>query len=113
MRRNAESPAVYRSAVTGEQRRLLDAIRAIILETAHDVREGIAHGMLNYPGVASLGAQKNYVSLYVRPAVLAAHKQAFAGISCGKSCIRFRRLDQLDRSALIRLIRDLTATGEG
>jgi len=105
MRRDASSPAAYRRAVTGGQRKLLETIRGVIREVAPDVEEGIAHGMLDYPGLANLGAQKHYVALYVSPAVLAAHKPHFPGVSCGKSCLRFRSPEELDPAALRRLLR--------
>jgi len=107
MRRDDSSPEAYREAVAGEQRQLLESIRATILDVAPGVEEAIGHGMLDYPGLANLAAQKHHVSLYVLPAVLAKHRDAFAGISCGKSCLRFRRLDQLDTAHLRELLSDV------
>ena len=63
--------------------------------------------MLDYPGIANLAAQKNYVSLYVAPAVLTRWKKAFPGTDAGKSCLRFRKLEQVDREALTGLIQDV------
>ena len=80
MRRDASSPAAYRRAVSGDQRKLLEAIRTVVCEVAPDVREGIAYGMLDYPGLANLGAQKHYVALYVAPEVLKKHLEDFAGV---------------------------------
>lgn len=107
MRRDASSPEAYRRDVEGAQRELLDAIRDVILEVAPDVEEAIRYGMLDYPGLANLAAQKQYVALYVPPPVLAARKRDFAGIDSGKSCLRYRRPDQLDRDAVRRLLRDV------
>ena len=104
MRRDSSSPQAYRAAVEGDQRKLLDAIRSTILEVVPDVEEGIEYGMLDYPGVANLAAQKHYVSLYVAPAVLAEWKKQFPGASAGKSCLRFRKLEQVDREALTGLL---------
>ena len=109
MRRNSSSPEAYRSDVEGPQRELLEAIRDAIFEAVPDAREGIEHGMLDYPGLANLAAQKGYVSLYVAPAVLAKRKRDFAGVSAGKSCLRFKRLEQVDRAALRRLLREVRA----
>lgn len=92
---------------------MLEAIRAVILEVAPDVEEGIGHRMLEYPGLANLGAQKHYVALYVAPSVLAERKQDFSGVSTGKSCLRFRNLDQMDRKALARLLREVRAFRRG
>jgi hypothetical protein len=77
MRRNASSPGAYRRDVSGDQRVLLEAVRSVIREVAPEVKEGIAHGMLDYPGLANLGAQKHYVALYVAPEVLEAHRPRF------------------------------------
>lgn len=105
MRRDASSPAAYRADVASPQRELLEAIREAIFEAAPDIEEGIEHGMLDYPGLANLAAQKHYVALYVAPAVLKAHLDGFPGVDHGKSCLRFKRNDQLDRKALVRLLR--------
>jgi len=107
MRRDSSSPEAYRDDVEGPQRELLEGIRALILEAAPEVEECIGHGMLDYPGIANLAAQKKYVALYVAPAVLAKHKREFPGVDAGKSCLRFRRLEQVDREALLRLIREV------
>ncbi len=67
----------------------------------------------------SLAAQKRHVSLYVSAVVdgeyLAESRAGELGrVSCGKSCIRFTSLDQVDTVALDRLVRDAVAsTAEG
>ncbi len=71
MKRDARSPQAYRNDVTGELREMLETIRRAILSVAPDTEEIIEHGMLGYPGLANLAAQKHYVALYVTPAVLA------------------------------------------
>ena len=113
MRRDDSSPGAYRADVEGEQSEMLEAIRALILMAAPDVDEKIDYGMLNYPGVASLAAQKHYVSLYVKHSVLARHKDAFPGVNCGKSCLRFRRREQIDEAALRDLLAELVARTAG
>ena len=79
----------------------------MIFEIAPDAQEGIAHGMLDYTGLANLAAQKNYVALYVAPAVLANWKDDFPDVSMGKSCMRFHRMNQVNRAALGRLLREV------
>lgn len=107
MKRDARSPMAYRSDVSGELSEMLEAIRDAIFETAPDAEEIIEYGMLGYSGVANLAAQKHYVALYVRPAVLAEHRDNFPGADCGKSCLRFRRVDQVDSEGLRNLLRDV------
>ena len=110
MRRNDSSPSAYRKDVEPPLRALLEAVREVILDVAPDAKEGIGHGMLDYPGLANLAAQKGYVGLYVAPEVLARHKDRFPGVSAGKSCLRFKRLEQADPKALRALLRDVKKT---
>jgi uncharacterized protein YdhG (YjbR/CyaY superfamily) len=110
MRRDSSSPDAYRNAVEGDQRELLEAVRSAIIDAAPDIAEGIEHGMLDYPGLANLAAQKHYVSLYVKPEVLDRHRGQFEGVDAGRSCLRFRRLDQLDARCLRALLKDVLKT---
>jgi uncharacterized protein YdhG (YjbR/CyaY superfamily) len=107
MRRNDSSPLAYRDDVSGEQSEMLETIRNAILSVAPDTEEIIEHGMLGYPGLANLAAQKHYVALYIKPAVLAKHRDRFPGADCGKSCLRFRRPDQIDPKKLRVLLKDV------
>lgn len=105
MRREVDTPEAYRRDVTGEQREVLELIRDAVLDVAPDSDEIIEYGMLGYPGLANLAAQQHYVALYVKPAVLAEHRHRFPGIDCGKSCLRFRRAEQIDPESLRGLLR--------
>jgi len=111
VRRDARSPEAYRADVRSDGAPalvdLFEAIRRTLLDEAPDVEEGIRYGMLDYPGLANLAAQKDYVALYVLPAVLERHRANFPGVGTGKSCLRFTKPEQLDRVALRRLLRDV------
>lgn len=104
MRRDAATPEAYREQVTGEQRVLLEIIREAIFDTVPEIEEVTEYGMLGYPGLANLAAQKHYVALYVKPSVLERHRDAFGGVSCGKSCLRFKRPEQADPQKLRALL---------
>lgn len=107
MKRDDSSPQAYRDDVDGELSEILELIRSLIFEVADGVEEEIQYGMLNYPGVANLAAQKNYVSMYVKPAILDEFRDRFDGIDAGKSCLRFRRREQVDREVLGGLVEAL------
>ena len=104
MKRDASSPEAYRESLDVDQRALLDAIREAIFAADPKVVEGLRYGMLDYPGLANLAAQKHYVSLYVVPEVLSEYAQHFDGVARGKSCLRFTRLEQVDAPTLVRLL---------
>lgn len=107
MRIEAATPEAYRNAVPAHQRALVERVRSAILDAAPGVEEGMAYGMLDYPGIGSLGVQKDHVALYVAPEVLARFRDRFPGVKCGKSCLRLRRIEQADLAGLRALVEAL------
>jgi hypothetical protein len=67
----------------------------------------------------SLAAQKRHLSLYVCAVVDGAYlaearADRLGRVSCGKSCIRFTSLDQVDAEELAAVVRDaVAATADG
>jgi uncharacterized protein YdhG (YjbR/CyaY superfamily) len=82
---------------------MLETVREAIRGDFPEAEEGIEHGMLAYPGVGFLAAQKHYVSLYLDPEVLDDFRARLPR-DCGKSCIRYRRRDQLDLGLLAEIL---------
>ena len=100
VKRDVSDPQAYLADLGADER---------IGSVAPEAEEGLRYGMLDYPGLANLGAQKRYVALYVAPEVLAAHRDAFPGVDAGKSCLRFTKTEQADPSALAALLADVWA----
>ncbi|MHA2314012.1 MAG: DUF1801 domain-containing protein [Candidatus Hermodarchaeia archaeon] len=102
MRRDASSPSAYRADVSGELSEILESNRSLIFEVTSQVKEGIKYGMLHYSlnevDLALLAAQKHYVSLYLDPQVVDQYRPALKKLDIGKSCLRYRRMSQLDSS---------------
>ncbi|MEV0711006.1 DUF1801 domain-containing protein [Nocardia aurea] len=62
--------------------------------------------------VVSLAARKNYVSLYISALqdgryVAEVYADRLGKVSCGKSCIRFKRLSDLDLTTVREILGDL------
>ena len=75
------------------------------------------YGMPAYAGDAAspafaFNSQKQYVSLYVSPRVHALHAEAMKGLDAGKSCIRYRKPEQIDFALLDRMLADTVRLGE-
>lgn len=109
MRRDVESPKAYLADLDDKQGKIVKRIRKSIKQVAPRIEEKLQYGMLDYPGLANLAAQKRYVALYVAPEVLAKHKSEFPGVSAGKSCLRFTSLDQVDAPRIEALLADVLA----
>jgi uncharacterized protein YdhG (YjbR/CyaY superfamily) len=87
----------YLSKLASDRRAMLDQLRDLVFETTPGVVESLEYGMPTYATgkvVCSFASQKNYVSFYMMDTDLVEkHKGELAGADCGKSCIRFRRLN--------------------
>jgi hypothetical protein len=123
MRSQATSVQEYLDSLPDDRRAALTAVRKIILRSLDkDYEEGIQYGMIGYyvphrlhPAgyhcdpkqplqFAALASQKNYMSLYLMcvygdsaHAVWFRDAWAKTGkkLDMGKSCVRFKRLDEL------------------
>ena len=77
----------------------LSQLREMIKEIAPDAEESMEYRMPTYrygPGIlCATASQKNYMRLYVEVEIRDRHREAFGHLNCGKSCVRFRHLDQL------------------
>ena len=88
----------------------MSKLRSIILKTLPHANETMQYGMPAYDidgkGIVAFNSQKNYMSLYVRPDSVLKNKGLLKGLSCGKSCIRFKSIDKLPESTIVKLIKD-------
>jgi uncharacterized protein YdhG (YjbR/CyaY superfamily) len=89
----------YLENQTKERKAALTELRTLIRETVPDAVETLKYRMPTYEyaeGVlCAFASQKRYMSLYMDTELVEMHKQELAGLDVGKSCIRFRRLEQL------------------
>ena len=119
------TPAEYIANVDEGRKADVAALDALIRKLAPKLEPFIHSGMLGYGpmhykyasgwegdscriGVAS---NKNYISLYVcacddKGYVPERYKKALPKAKIGKSCVRFKRLSDLDPGALEKLIRE-------
>ena len=97
--------------------RAVDLKRAPILARVRDLAlkhfgietESMRYGMPACAGDAAspafaFNSQKQYISLYVSPRVHAIFAEALSGLDAGKSCIRFRKPEQVALDLLDRML---------
>jgi Domain of unknown function (DU1801) len=119
------TPAEYIARLDEARKTDIAALDALIRKVAPKLKPFIHSGMLAYGpwhykyasgregdwfrmGVAS---NKNYISLYVSACndkgyVAERYKKALPKASIGRSCVRFKRLSDLDPAALKNMIRE-------
>jgi hypothetical protein len=119
----ATSVASYLAAVPLERRDIIRFLHGFIRKSAPKLKPHFAYNMLGYgsfpyknhrnvtlmwPTVA-LANQKQYVSIYVCSIIdgkylAESRKKELGKVSVGKSCIRFRRLEDVNLPALKKVI---------
>jgi hypothetical protein len=137
MQSRATSVKQYLADLPAERRKTLQAVRAVILDNLDDgFEEGMQYGMIGYfvphrlyPAgyhcdpkqplpFAALASQKNYCSLYLMCVYGdAEHRRRFERawaasgkrLNMGKSCVRFKIIDDLALDAIAAAIREVTA----
>ena len=126
---NASTPEQYLAELPEDRRPLVEAVRATILEHLPDgFEETVAYGMVSYVvplerypdtyngqplGVLALANQKNHVAVYLmgvyadeaeRDRFVAEWKATGKKLDMGKSCVRFKQLDDVPLDVIGELI---------
>jgi uncharacterized protein YdhG (YjbR/CyaY superfamily) len=100
----------YLQNLEAERRTALEALRILVMELAPGAVETMRYRMPTYEYTGTtLGAfasQKHTMSLYLDPALVARHRTQLAGPSLGKSCIRFKRLEQLPWDTIRHMLQE-------
>jgi uncharacterized protein YdhG (YjbR/CyaY superfamily) len=100
----------YLQTLTPERREALSQARALIRQMAPEAEEMIRYKMpaYEYDGhiVCAFASQKQYMSLYVDIELLQAHRAELAGLNTARSCIRFRRIEDLPLDTVQEILRE-------
>jgi len=114
----------YLSAVPSERKEIIDTIHAFIQKTAPDMKVFFAHNMIGYGKfkyvnykketidwpIIALANQKSYVSIYVcaldgNEYLAEKYKDELGKVSVGKSCIRLKKLEDINLKTLEKVIK--------
>lgn len=121
----ARTPEEYLAALAEPRQGEVRAVDALIRSTAPGLEPRLQSGMLAYGRYTyrsasgrsgewfpiGLASNKRYISLYVTATdgdryLAETFRDRLPTADIGKSCVRFRRLADLDRDALVDLIRE-------
>lgn len=114
----------YLAAVPGERKEAVLFLHEFIQKTAPSLKPHFAYNMLGYGSfpyrnykkemiqwpVVALANQKNYISVYVCAVdkgeyVAEKSKEKLGKVSVGKSCIRFKKIEDLNLPELAKVIK--------
>lgn len=120
----AKSDDEYIAMLADERREIIETLDKLIQETVPDLKRWFAYNMLGYgrfpytdykkreiewPTIA-LASQKNYISLYVCCVdndgyIAEKYKEDLGKVSVGKSCIRFKKLEDLNMEVVKKVLK--------
>jgi uncharacterized protein YdhG (YjbR/CyaY superfamily) len=128
----ATSHEAYIAAVEDGRRTDLQRLHELVLEHAPELEPTMQFGMMGYGPMTyryasgrsgqwfkiGISNRKQYISLYccaadARGYVAERFRSRLPKASIGRSCVRFKRLDDLDPDTLVELIKASAATGFG
>ena len=133
---SARTPDEYLASLPDDRRAALSAVRDVVRANLPDgFEEGMASGMIGYYvplerftdtyngqplALAALASQKNHMAIYLNnvygaPATEARFRERYAAtgrrLDMGKSCVRFRRLEDLPLEVIGATIAEETLDG--
>ena len=108
MQSKAATISEYLEELPPDRRSALNELRALIRRVAPQADEWMQYGLPAFGDVCALASQKNYMALYVCEGdIVKAHLSQLGKVSCGKGCIRFKRLVDLNLSSVESILREV------
>ncbi len=117
-----KTPTAYLASLPEPRKAALSVIHKAIRQAVPQLKPLIIYGMLGYgkfhykyasgregdTSVIGLASQKNYISLYILAEkdgvyLAEANKEKLGKVSVGKSCIRFKKLEDLNLKVAMQL----------
>lgn len=121
---NATSVEEYFDMLPAERREAVKILHEFIQKAAPSLKPHFAYNMLGYGSfkyknskkemvdwpTVGLASQKNYISIYVCAVdageyIAEKHKGELGKVSVGRSCIRFKRIEDIDLEGLARVLK--------
>lgn len=107
----------YLAGLEPARQKALTELRSLVLSIVPDAVETLRYRMPTYERdgevLCAFASQKQYMSLYMDVDLVERHRDELAGLDVGKSCIRFRRLEQLPLDTVETILRDTARKGGG
>jgi len=103
----------YLENLAPDRRTALTQLRSLVHDAVPDAVETLKYKMPTYAYgdhvLCAFASQKRYVSLYVDVELLEKHRQELEHLDLGKSCIRFKRIEQLPLDVVRTILSETVA----
>jgi uncharacterized protein YdhG (YjbR/CyaY superfamily) len=106
----------FMKTLSADDRAIFTKLRALFKKYAPDT-EAMRWGFPSYVAgaqmIGAFGKQKNYLCLYANPKAVDPYRKALGKLDCGKSCIRFRKPEDLRLDIAEKIIKAAAKLGRG
>jgi uncharacterized protein YdhG (YjbR/CyaY superfamily) len=102
----------YIHSLQPDRKEALEKIRGLIFNTIPDIEETMRYNMPTYEKdevVCALASQKHYISLYMDVELVNEHREELKHLDVGKSCIRFRKIENLPLDTVKQILEETVA----
>jgi len=102
----------YIEVLAPDRKAALEKIRTLILTTVPEIKETMQYRMPTYElgeVVCAAASQKHYVSLYMDVELVEEHRGELAHLDVGKSCIRFKKIEDLPMDTIRQILEEIVA----
>jgi uncharacterized protein YdhG (YjbR/CyaY superfamily) len=108
MQSKAATVSEYLEELPADRRSDLNELRALIHRVSPQAAEWMQYGLPAFGDLCAFASQKNYMALYVCESdIVKAHLAQLGKVSCGKGCIRFKRLADLNLKSVESILREV------
>jgi uncharacterized protein YdhG (YjbR/CyaY superfamily) len=114
MTSKATDIASYLQEVPADRRPALEELRKLCRRYLKGYEEVMEFGMPGYKRNGALelsfASQKGYIALYVKPDLANEFRSQLPAASIGKSCVRFKKPEEIDLAVIAKLLQRTVAT---
>jgi uncharacterized protein YdhG (YjbR/CyaY superfamily) len=108
MTSKATTISEYLEELPPERRAALGQLRSLIHRVAPKTVEAMKYGLPSFGELCAMASQKNYMCLYVCEGdIVKAHLAQLGKVSCGKGCIRFKKIEDLNLSVVASILKEI------
>jgi uncharacterized protein YdhG (YjbR/CyaY superfamily) len=109
MQSKARTISEYISGLPPKERSVAETLDKMVRSAAPNGTGSMKYGMPTYELASrfiAFNSQKIFFSFYADPEIVKRYRDNLKGLDCGKSCIRFRRMEDVSLPTLRKIVAD-------
>ena len=109
MKYDVSSIEEYLDVIPLERKEIIIELIALVKEYFPDVDESMKYNMPTFSPVCAIASQKHHISIYIhRVDLVEKYRKELGNLKVGKSCIRFRKKEQLPANVIRRIFEEMS-----